>query len=547
MDPGYEIQQDKNKPDIRKDLTRLKAKGSVLFASNNTLSCLLLPASPTDSSWLDESEQTCVENEKENDNICEKKCKSIDANESNNKYEPIERQYEGEVQGEDEREDESGEESADEDDCEEYAKDLSAYSQKFTNTNITEPEPENAPFQPIKGSVENPKPSQDEVNDVTIPAGYLGRQIGIATIRMELMSLTRLSRVSNSDSESGQDYQDEMRPEEGDKYGHTTQNDNPESGHDQPGGDGGYDVSEPGGRENDVPDTLPGAEQNRNKRLPGDDGGGGSSGNSPSKRRRITPKILQRFACPYQAYEPFQDCLQRGPRNPQGGCDGIYRLKQHLCRRHMLSFRCHMCWRSFDTKKRQIEHRTEGGCRQKTQPEGDRFMDITHEAAIDEQCGNTTLGEEDIWWKLFRILIPGMSALDEDAWMRARSSYYPYYIAGDLSLTIPSLNFTDFTLPDYPSNIDIHTYGQYNVNTFEPPSQSFLPGFSSPSSGKVNHNSILMSQILSVPVFENPGDSRSDAHTINPEAAPRNPCVYGVPPRRRSKVGLGPVTIQPVK
>ncbi|KAM7222511.1 hypothetical protein V8F06_002005 [Rhypophila decipiens] len=38
-----------------------------------------------------------------------------------------------------------------------------------------------------------------------------------------------------------------------------------------------------------------------------------------------------------------------------------------------------------------------------------------------------------------------------------------------------------------------------------------------------------MSQILSVPVFEAPGDSRSDAHTTSPEAAPRNPYVYGVP------------------
>ncbi|KAM7193883.1 hypothetical protein V8F33_007569 [Rhypophila sp. PSN 637] len=219
MDPSYDIHQNRNNQDTSKDPTRLKAKGSVLFASKNISS--FLPPALTNATW--ESEETYVENEKENDNIREKKGKSIDVDGTNSKYEPIERQHKVEVQGEDEWEDEDGEESddvsqeqsEDEDDWEEYAKDLPAYNQKFTNTNITELEPHNAPFQPIQGSAENPKPSQDEVNDVAVPAGCLGRQIGIATIRMELLSLTRLSRVSNSDSESDEDYQDEIRPEEG--------------------------------------------------------------------------------------------------------------------------------------------------------------------------------------------------------------------------------------------------------------------------------------------------------------------------------------------
>ncbi|KAM7222512.1 hypothetical protein V8F06_002006 [Rhypophila decipiens] len=354
MDTGYEIHQDQKKRDIPEDVARREANSLGLFEFELNRIPLFLPPALTNATW--ESEKTYVENEKENDNIREKQGKSIDANGSDNKYEPIEGQYEGEVQGEDEWEDESDdvsqEESEDEDDWEEYAKDPFAYNQKFTNTNITEPEPDND-----KGSAENTRPSQDEVNTVAVPAGYLGRQIGIATIRMEQLSLTRLPRVSYSDSESDQEYQGENGPEDEYKYGHTSQNDSPESGHDQPGGDPGYDVSELRGRENDVPGALPGAEPYRNKRLPGGDGGGGSRGNSPSKRRRIPPKTLQRFACPYQAYEPFQDCLHRGPRNPKGGCDGIYRLKQHLGRRHMLSFRCQMCWRSFDTRNTQKWHR----------------------------------------------------------------------------------------------------------------------------------------------------------------------------------------------
>lgn len=59
----------------------------------------------------------------------------------------------------------------------------------------------------------------------------------------------------------------------------------------------------------------------------------------PRKRRRQGPRApcskinSLRFACPYQKYhmtrESFisQECLRQGPRNRQGGCEGIVRLK----------------------------------------------------------------------------------------------------------------------------------------------------------------------------------------------------------------------------
>ncbi|EXA39985.1 hypothetical protein FOQG_01122 [Fusarium oxysporum f. sp. raphani 54005] len=58
-----------------------------------------------------------------------------------------------------------------------------------------------------------------------------------------------------------------------------------------------------------------------------------------------------RFACPYQAFEQFQVCFRPGPRNPNGGCASIQRLKQHLYRRHMRPYRCTRCWQSFEKKR----------------------------------------------------------------------------------------------------------------------------------------------------------------------------------------------------
>jgi hypothetical protein len=53
------------------------------------------------------------------------------------------------------------------------------------------------------------------------------------------------------------------------------------------------------------------------------------------KRRRVgsptpnTPRKskLPRFACPYQAFEQGLPCLRRSRRNPEGGSNGIVRLK----------------------------------------------------------------------------------------------------------------------------------------------------------------------------------------------------------------------------
>ncbi|KAH8674289.1 hypothetical protein BX600DRAFT_227691 [Xylariales sp. PMI_506] len=48
-----------------------------------------------------------------------------------------------------------------------------------------------------------------------------------------------------------------------------------------------------------------------------------------ARRKRPRPgnnkQIRKRFACPYQAFEPMQDCVKRSATNPEGGCAGINR------------------------------------------------------------------------------------------------------------------------------------------------------------------------------------------------------------------------------
>lgn len=81
-------------------------------------------------------------------------------------------------------------------------------------------------------------------------------------------------------------------------------------------------------------------------------------------------------------------------------------------------------------------------------------MDTDHESEVEKPCGS--MSEEDTWWKLFRLLIPGMETRDF-CWLNTH--YYPCkgtpeagrrsiatdlvldYIAYDMSMTIPTLNF----------------------------------------------------------------------------------------------------------
>lgn len=149
-------------------------------------------------------------------------------------------------------------------------------------------------------AISNTTGSEADDEDVKVPR----RQVGVAKIRVELLSLGRPDCFSESE---------EDKPVDGDDGQHRDNSSN-NSGSDEnqsntcTGGSGGP----PG---DDVKDPSK-SDGKRNDR-PGD--------NTDDPPENI--KAVARFACPYQAYEPFLDCLQRGPKNPKGGCDGIYRLK----------------------------------------------------------------------------------------------------------------------------------------------------------------------------------------------------------------------------
>lgn len=93
--------------------------------------------------------------------------------------------------------------------------------------------------------------------------------------------------------------------------------------------------------------------------------------------------------------------------------------RQHLNRRHNVSSRCNKCWRSFDSRKKLNDHIAEIACQAKSQPENDRFI-VASENDVDKCCDAES--EEDIWWNLFRLLIPGMGSRDFDS---LKSQYYP--------------------------------------------------------------------------------------------------------------------------
>ncbi|KAI6342568.1 hypothetical protein MCOR31_003613 [Pyricularia oryzae] len=137
---------------------------------------------------------------------------------------------------------------------------------------------------------------------------------------------------------------------------------------------------------------------------------------SSSQRKR------RRFACPYKVYEPHLSCFLEGRRNQSGGCESIYRLKQHFKRVHKRTFRCERCWKHEETLRGLDEHRAANACQPKDLAATERFMDEEHEALVDAPLGNRS--EEEYWWDMFTMLIPGMAEADP-GWMRVR--YSPYH------------------------------------------------------------------------------------------------------------------------
>ncbi|KAF4985004.1 hypothetical protein FDECE_16904 [Fusarium decemcellulare] len=181
--------------------------------------------------------------------------------------------------------------------------------------------------------------------------------------------------------------------------------------------------------------------RDRNNNLHSNRVGGTGSGDKNDRRKRPRQKSPEkssqrresRFACPYQAYEPSQHCFRPGPRNPNGGCAGIQRLK---------------CWKAFEMRDKATAHSAQSEtCEVKEEPAGDRCMCLEDEGEIEKLgCSGSA---EEIWWKIFRLVIPDMLGQTPE---HLRCNYSPYYMRLNPSFMIPGLTFPNASFqPDQPN------------------------------------------------------------------------------------------------
>ncbi|KAI8724143.1 hypothetical protein NCS52_00272000 [Fusarium sp. LHS14.1] len=256
------------------------------------------------------------------------------------------------------------------------------------------------------------------------------RQVGLARVKIDIVSLPNMNSplTGQSDDESGQssDYQTETGEGFDEEQADTEDQDgaNP-SPPDLPSGSSGGSSSLTG--------------TNTNSSGKNASRGAGSSGHARLRTkasRSTSKKSAERFACPYQAFEASQPCFRPGPRNPNGGCAGIQRLKQHLSRRHMISYRCIRCWRSFETRDKSDAHSKQAGsCEAREMLTTERFMGPSQETDLEKASGSGC--EEETWWEIFQLLIPGMQNRTRES---LRSQYWPYYMHLD-SFMMPSIIF----------------------------------------------------------------------------------------------------------
>ncbi|KAI1078187.1 hypothetical protein F5B20DRAFT_548377 [Whalleya microplaca] len=237
--------------------------------------------------------------------------------------------------------------------------------------------------------------------------------------------------------------------------------------------------------------------------------------NDGNKRvRRMPPGLVEkqklpRLACPYQAYEKFQSCLKRGRGNPQGGCAGIFRLKQHLNRRHVRSFRCERCWRSFDSRSNRWDHETQQPpCDIREILWDERFMTDEQESEMEKPCRSKS--EQDMWWNLFRLLIP---AIQDRDMVSLSMEYSPFYIHYDAALMVPAMTFP--TLPHQQiqlSQPDLNSSALHDLD-FNP-SLSTTFDLATPVTSFTTPSTAPSTQGFSMPLLE---VSSATMQTIDPD------------------------------
>ncbi|KAK8131422.1 hypothetical protein PG984_007860 [Apiospora sp. TS-2023a] len=164
----------------------------------------------------------------------------------------------------------------------------------------------------------------------------------------------------------------------------------------------------------------------RRKRSLGSEADEDNDEDGTQKRRRHKGKcpdtsgVGSRLACPYQAYDKSQVCLGPSAQNPSGGCAGIGRL------------------RSFDKMQEKADHEAmEPVCEHRESPPIETMMNESQEGEFERL--RLSGPAESSWWRIFQLLIPGMSERDITS---LKLEYWPYYVRSD-SFMIPAITFSN--------------------------------------------------------------------------------------------------------
>ncbi|KAJ4218092.1 hypothetical protein NW759_008687 [Fusarium solani] len=222
-------------------------------------------------------------------------------------------------------------------------------------------------------------------------------------------------------------------------------------------------------------------------------GEGGDGGRRGRKRRKgDDPAYVMgsrpRFACPYRVFEPDAlNCLERGPKNPLGGCEDISRLKQHLGRRHKRSRRCNRCLKAFESDTKARTHESLAACPIIPLPDFERLMSAAHESITERFL--TPMSDLAGWWFIFKLLIPGMQDRDLES---LKMEYSPYYVHRAPAIMLPAMNFSASILDSVPDqNISVP------ADVFPNPPDQMVLGTDANAA-----TSTFVSQHFSVPVFQ---------------------------------------------
>ncbi|RYP51308.1 hypothetical protein DL768_003312 [Monosporascus sp. mg162] len=219
------------------------------------------------------------------------------------------------------------------------------------------------------------------------------RQVGRAKVRLEILALSddfQTGHESTDDSDDDPDESDDhLEAHDDEKDSDTTDTTHTTA----PSQNRPENAPPHSGTGSETP--RDGGMKRKQEEEEGDDNGGKKRKRQKASGSEEMAGTL-RLACPYQAYERFRPCFKRS--------------RQHLSRNHMPSYRCQNCWAYLNTKDKATDHEKQTSCSKKPRPQEEVFMTEEQENAIRGVCQSQT--DEDAWWRLFRLLIPGMRDLD---------------------------------------------------------------------------------------------------------------------------------------